>query len=107
MWQGSAFDCAREEILLRHSQFHLGTAIGQCNDGAIIGRGIQDTESGFTSQLNVTFTSNLNGKTVECIYDNGTTNIIGNTTFNINTGRLFCLISKYVGYTPRCCDLSY
>ena len=86
VWQGTAFDCARNEILLRHSQFESQTAIGECNNGAIIGRGIRSFDNAFTSQLNVSVTTNLHGKTVECVYDNGTTTTIGNSSIVITTG---------------------
>jgi hypothetical protein len=86
VWQGSAFDCARNEILLRHSQFESQMASGECNNGAITGRGIRNLDDAFTSQLNVSVTTNLQGKTVECIYDNGTTTTIGSSSIIITTG---------------------
>lgn len=96
VWQGSAFDCPRCEILLRHSQFELGTAVGECNDGAITGYGRQTVDNhSYTSQLNVTFTRSLNGKTVECVYDNGTTNVIGRSSIDMTTGRCLCQSSKF------------
>ena len=88
VWQGSAFDCARNAILLRHSQFESQTAIGECNNGAITGRGIHNTilNNAFTSQLNVSVTTSLQGKTIECVYDNGTTTTIGSSSIIITTG---------------------
>ena len=85
-WSGTAFDCpgqAHNEILLRHSQFESGRAVGECNNGMIIGRFHNRTFDGlnskYTSQLTIQLPSlnatnnTLEGKTVECIYDNGTT----------------------------------
>ena len=87
VWQGSAFDCARNEILLRHSQFESQAAIGECNNGAITGRGIRSLDNAFTSQLNVSVTTSLRGKTVQCVYDNGTTTTIGRSSIIITTGK--------------------
>jgi hypothetical protein len=86
VWKGTAFqDCrtsSSNEIVLRHSQFESGMQVGECDNGMIMGRSINRTFSGptdskFTSQLvihlpllNAT-NSSLDGRTVECIYDNG------------------------------------
>ena len=86
VWQGSAFDCARNGILLRHSQFESQMAIGVCNNGAITGRGVRSLDNAFTSQLNVSITASLQGKTVECVYDNGTATTIGRSSIVITTG---------------------
>ena len=94
MWQGSAFDCARNEILLRHSQFESQMAVGECNNGAITGKGIRNLDDAFTSQLNVSVTTNLQGKTVECVYDNGTTTTIGSSSITITAGeKKLCQLS--------------
>ena len=84
-WSGTAFDCSGQSnvILLRHSQFELGRATGECNNGMhmIIGHNLNRTFDGpsstFTSQLIIHLpllnpTNNtLEGETVECIFDNG------------------------------------
>ena len=84
VWSGTAFDCPGQgnEILLHHSQFESGRAVGECNNGMIIGRFHNRTFDGlnskYTSQLTIQLPSlnatnnTLEGKTVECIYDNGT-----------------------------------
>ena len=81
VWKGTAFDCGRHirEIILRHTQFE--TATGVCNRGMVIGRSVDRTFDGsnstFTSQLTINLpllndTNNtLDGRTIECIYDNG------------------------------------
>ncbi len=80
LWKGTAFDC--NEIVLRHTHFESGMEEGECNDGMIMGRSINrtfdgPTDSKFTSQLVIHLpllnaTGNtLDGRTVECIYDNG------------------------------------
>ena len=71
LWQGSAFDnCQGREISLLHHRF--GTSVHQtCNNGSIVAVGREfDAVNGFyTSQLNITVTCTMIGKTVECIHD--------------------------------------
>ena len=69
IWGGSAFDCAGNEITLRHRGFIDGTARGECNDGAILGQSLPVIGNCHTSKLNVTITTGLNNKTVECYLD--------------------------------------
>ena len=72
-WTGSAFDCPNygNEILLLHSRFlHSGTS-GSCNNGSIVARGLSVDGNNFTSQLNVTVTPVIGGKTITCGGDHG------------------------------------
>ena len=73
-WTGTAFDCPAIEngIILRHILF-LSTyrTSGECNNGAIVARSLPVEGNNYTSQLNVTLTSDTAGKTVVCLYDNG------------------------------------
>ena len=87
IWRGTVLDhvCRSgryyNEIVLRHSQFESGRAIGVCNNGTISGHNLNRTFDGlnfiYTSQLTILLplpnaTNNiLEGKTVECIFDNG------------------------------------
>ena len=74
VWRGSAFiRCSNNEIVLRHSRFKHGPAVGECNSGLIVGRSIRQVGDNFTSQLTVhlNVNSTLRGKTVECFHDNG------------------------------------
>ena len=78
IWRGSAIDCAGfgDEIILPHSRFESGT-YGTCN--RIIVRSINTTSDSdgikYISQLIIQLDENntldLEGRTVECIYDNG------------------------------------
>ena len=72
VWGGSAFS-SNNEIVLLHSLFDHGLAVGECNNGAIVGRGIRQVGLNFTSQLivHLNVNSTLRGKTVECFHDNG------------------------------------
>jgi hypothetical protein len=85
-WRGSALSsqCPETggEIVLRHRTF---TQTRTC--GNITGRGIGMEENGcYTSQLNVTVDSSLDNKIVECIYNNGTTTVIGTSSIEIIKG---------------------
>ena len=67
-WTGTAFNCLAGEIVLIHSR-HL-IAAGECNDGAIVAMGISVEGNRYTSQLNVTVTPDIVGKTIVYEHDN-------------------------------------
>ena len=69
MWSGSAFMCQSREISLRHIRFL--DAIGDCNNGAIIGKGITISNNSYTSHLYVTLSTELIGRSVYCSLDDG------------------------------------
>ena len=78
-WRGSALAvlCSQGggEIVLHHRSFNEGR-----NCGNIVVRGIQEDSGCYTSQLNVTVDPSLDNKTVECIYSNGTTTTVIETS---------------------------
>lgn len=93
LWRGSAFNCpsTSNEIVLRHSQFggRNGT-FRSCNNGAIAGRSIDVENNCFTSQLNVTVSTSVNNRTVQCDHDsNDETQItlIGKEIINVISGK--------------------
>ena len=84
------FDCStretmNQEIILIHGRYDDGiVTIGTCNNGSIVGRIIRAENGSYTSQLNVTFTSDLSGVIIECIHDDGITlSVIGNSTIDV------------------------
>ena len=86
IWRGSIFQCSSTDntITLRHSAF---TQIRSCNNGAIIGYGINSQNGHYTSQINITASSTMNNKTVECAYNDGsTTSVIGTSIVTIISG---------------------
>ena len=89
VWKGSAFRCLLEEITLRHRHF-LEEAYGVCNGGSIVGRSLRvENETYYTSQLNVTISSDLVGKTIECYYDDNTNmkQLVGALNITLTTGQ--------------------
>ena len=92
VWMGEFFRCpsGKQVIELVHSQFSNGPG-GElfstriCNDGNIIGRIVRIENGSFTSQLNVTLTSGIVGKSILCIYDYGTS-IRRVGSLNLTTG---------------------
>ena len=70
IWGGSALiDCAGNndsEIKLYHRD---PEAMGECNDGYILGQSVDVKGSCYTSQLNVTVSNGLNNTTVNCSSD--------------------------------------
>jgi hypothetical protein len=67
IWRGSAFNCpsSGNEISLLNSYIDDGT----CNNEMIVGRVIRREETNYTSQLNVTLSSDLIGEIIECASD--------------------------------------
>ena len=71
VWQGSAFDCEAEAIILRHRRFtDLLGARGECNNGRIRASSIGVVNSTYTSQLNITVSEKLDNKTIKCENEN-------------------------------------
>ena len=85
-WRGSVFNCTSNEIRLRHSQFDSGSAVGVCNDGAILARGIRRDNLTFISQLSVTIEKSMMGKTIQCLHHDGINgNIVGSHTISFGS----------------------
>ena len=85
LWKGSALasQCPEtgSEIVLRHRTF-----IQTRTCGNITGRGIEEGNDCYISQLSITVDSSLDIKSVECIYDNGSTTVIGSSYIEITKG---------------------
>ena len=83
VWMGDFFRCpnGKREIGLLHSDFTVqggglySTPI--CNNGNVVGRIVRAENGCYTSQLNVTLTSDIIGQSIECAYDNGTIHRVG------------------------------
>ena len=98
IWNGSAFSCASSsnEIYLLENNYIESPDTGNplnsvtCNNGMIMGRVIQIDKGSYTSQLNVTISSDLIGKNVSCARSfESTTEIIGSSDrINISAGTL-------------------
>lgn len=84
VFQGNLINCSNtnNEITLLHSRFNALTEIhGICNNGTILGYSlpVNTSSSCYISQLLITVTPDMIGKTIQCVYDNGvTTKEIGN-----------------------------
>ena len=73
LWSGSALDCT-SGISLSHVQFiNSGHSSGTCNNGAILARMISIVDNCYTSQLIVIVntSSNLDGESIRCSFDDG------------------------------------
>ena len=77
------------EITLFHSDFGIpGAARAVCNNGAVVGYNIGVENNCYTSNLDILVSSGLNGRTVECIMDDGVTNMLIDTaTLSITTSK--------------------
>ena len=74
IWNGTAFDCRSKGIILFHNSGLSGT-VGECNNGDIVGQRVSQRNNSYTSQLNVTVSRDMDGKTIMCTYDDGMSNI--------------------------------
>ena len=81
IWRGNAFNCAStgNEINL----FNSSVGDQTCNSGIITGRVIKHERNTYTSQLDVVFSSDLIGRTIECASDNGSQIAVFNTILDI------------------------
>ena len=95
IWTGSAFDCpaSNNEIYVLPSRNRF-LSIGVCSNGAIVANVISVEENIYTSQVNVTVTSEIVGKTIECYhYDGLLISILNNFSVIDTTGLLPCELS--------------
>ena len=76
VWTGNLFECASNEIILRHGGFESGIT-GECNRGAVTVAGIgileRDANSSrcFRSLLNISANTPTNNKTITCLHVDG------------------------------------
>ena len=108
LWQGSAFmNCESNNIVLLHSQFlsSMGTS-GTCNDGAIIGWSLTVDNNCFISRLNVTMSTELQDRYIECVYDDGIHPLsVGLSKMLQLTGATVCQLNT-ICLVPNPCKLS-
>ena len=88
IWKGTIFNCFSNDIFLRHRRFNDGIS-GECNDGAIFAQAIGITGNYYTSQLNVTVSSEMNNQTVECYRYSNMSTPLGKRTVTIAAGKMF------------------
>ena len=70
VWTESALNCPSDEITLLHQRFtQSGGTIRSCNNGATVVQSLYVKNDLYTSQLNVTASHNVVGKTIMCVYD--------------------------------------
>lgn len=77
-WKGSALSCSSTDNEI-HFLLHrnLSQDIRSCSDGSITGKIIRaDDNETYTSQLNVTLTNEIAGKSIKCVLDNGQSELI-------------------------------
>jgi hypothetical protein len=90
IWNGTAFYCPSKsnETILRHSQFSTvsGTS-GSCNDRTVIrARSLGVSNNCFSSQLNITVTSDMNDTTIRCSHSSDKIVTIGEIRLSVATG---------------------
>ena len=87
VWGGTTFNCdGINEISLRHNLFQdTEGAIGECNNGAIVGYSIERVDNFFMSRLDIKLSAELQGQTVTCSVDDGELTLIGTMTLTVST----------------------
>ena len=74
-WTGSLFDCVQNGIVLRHDRFS-GGVVGDCNQGTVTAQSIGVENNCYASQLTFTADVAFNNKTVVCIHNSISGNIM-------------------------------
>ena len=95
VWNGNAFMCQGGEIALRHVGFL--NAIGECNSGAVIARGVKVTNNLYTSQLSIRLNQDLLGRTVICSLDSDQSSsliAIGSSNLTLSTSKLIAWVQS-------------
>ena len=71
IWSSTFFDCSKNEIQLRHSQYRF-LINKQCNNGAVVAKSVEANliDGVYTSQLIVTIGEEMINKTVKCLIHN-------------------------------------
>ena len=65
---------------------------GMCNNGSIVAQSLWEQDGCYTSQLNVTVTTDMIGTSIECVYDNiSSTNTVGSLNITAS-GKLRIII---------------
>ena len=98
VWTGTAFDCpeTEDELTFLHTRNRFTNINQGCNDGAITGRGIRIEENRYTSQVNITVGSYMDGKSVECVSVHGLhKTLVDNSSIMITSGTMIHLIILY------------
>lgn len=107
-WNGTAFSCNDNEIILRHSLYGgPGGTSGECNNGAIVGRSLEVAGNRYTSQLSVSVGDEVSSNTtVRCVYNGNTAQVIGTSTLKIVSGILY-VCTSYHSYLKECIGCYY
>ena len=88
IWKGTAIDCPEidDEIFLGHSPREFTQTRG-CNSRPIIAYGVRIEDNCYISRLNImNLDLNMSNESVQCIYSNGTSTIVGSSYIDITTG---------------------
>ena len=94
-WNGSAFSCANSQSEIRF--FNITATDETCNDGMITGRVIRHQDNNYTSQVNVTASTDLTGKSIECarLSDDGSKSVIFIKTLDIGMWDIHVIFKHY------------
>ena len=100
------FDCtgrigignSSDQLGLQHGKFDEGV-VEHCNNGAVVGRSLKSENGSYTSQFNITVSSEqlLAGGMIECLHDNGThvsDSVVGAANITVTGACMHACIAK-------------
>ena len=91
VWSGTIMEPGCE-ITLRHIDFPFERGI--CNNGAVIGQGVEVNNNCYTSQLTIFLTPDLDQRTVQCSVDTGASvTVMGVAQLLLTTG-IICISTQ-------------
>ena len=97
IWRGSAISklCANinGQIILLHYRFMSDMNTITCGDGNVVGQGVKvENNDRYTSLLTIS-SNNILGESIVCAHNlNGTIDVIGNTTIELQTGKFVIIM---------------
>ena len=79
-WSGTLFSCPANGIILRHERFPSDDVVGECNQGTVLARELSFDGNCYTSQLTFVASPTFGNKSVSCIHNSDTGDIIIGTS---------------------------
>ena len=107
VWNGTALNCTSNEIVLLHRRFTSADgAFDVCNNGSIVGQSLRVEDNFYTSQLNVTFNSDMIGESISCVHDSTTIHVIGVSTIVATGMSTYIVLSAIIPQLAQCSSIS-
>ena len=99
IWKGTALDChsSTNEIVILPSD-SVNRSI-TCNNGKIVGRLVRHENDSYVSQLSVSVSSEVTGRSISCYHEVGVDTLeIGTLHLATTTGKIIIYNQNYIPY---------